>query len=124
MTHLDTRQINRDSLLLMAKVRVSGDDSAASLKVRNLSAGGMMAEGKLKVARGATVEVELRNLGWVAGRVAWMQGDRFGISFPEDIDPSEVRDAPRAGGFEDAGIIPRRPNYSETPSAAGKLRAI
>lgn len=96
MSNVDTRQVGRDSLFLLAQVRVDGQDAPGRVKVRNLSAGGMMAEGSMKVIRGARIEVELRNLGWVAGTVAWCQGDRFGIAFVDDIDPKIAR-APVAG---------------------------
>lgn len=96
MSNVDTRQVGRDSLFLLAQVRVDGQDLANRVKVRNLSAGGMMAEGEVKVMRGARVEVELRNVGWVEGTVAWCQGDRFGIAFVDEIDPKLAR-APVAG---------------------------
>ncbi|MDE1468558.1 PilZ domain-containing protein [Aurantiacibacter sp. D1-12] len=96
MSNVDTRQVGRDSLFLLAQVRVDGQDNASRVKVRNLSAGGMMAEGEMDVIRGARVEVELRNLGWVAGTVAWCQGNRFGIAFVDEIDPKLAR-APVAG---------------------------
>ena len=102
MSNVDTRQVNRDSLFLLAQVRVDGQDVAHRVKVRNLSAGGMMAEGEVRVTRGLLVMVELRNIGWVEGSVAWKQGDRFGIAFVDEIDPAVVR-APSgapASGFE------------------------
>ncbi|MEO0061476.1 MAG: hypothetical protein RLZZ08_36 [Pseudomonadota bacterium] len=100
MSNVDTRQVNRDSLFLLARVRVDGREEDYRVKVRNLSAGGMMAEGDTKVAsrvtRGSRVSVDLRNIGWVDGSVAWKQEDRFGIAFLEEIDPKLVR-APNAG---------------------------
>lgn len=91
MSNVDTRQVDRDSLFLLAQLRVDGRDETARVKVRNLSAGGMMAEGDLKVMRGALVEVELRNLGWIDGTVAWKQDNRFGIAFVDEIDPKRAR---------------------------------
>ena len=91
MSNVDTRQVNRDSLFLLAQVRVDGQDAVHRVKVRNLSAGGMMAEGEAKVARGAPVKVELRNIGWIEGSVAWKQDNRFGIAFVDEIDPVVVR---------------------------------
>ena len=91
MSNVDTRQVNRDSLFLLAQVRVDGQDVAHRVKVRNLSAGGMMAEGEVRVTRGSLVMVELRNVGWIEGSVAWKQGDRFGIAFADEIDPVVVR---------------------------------
>lgn len=91
MSNVDTRQVNRDSLFLLAQLKVAGQDQAHRVKVRNLSAGGMMAEGDVRVTRGSLVSVDLRNLGWVEGSVAWKQDNRFGIAFVEEIDPIVVR---------------------------------
>lgn len=91
MSAVDTRSLQRDSLFLFAHIVREGADDGQRLKVRNLSAGGMMAEGPLDVARGDRVTVELRNIGPVTGSVAWVQGERFGIAFENEIDPKTVR---------------------------------
>ena len=91
MANLDTRQVARDSLLLLARLRIDGQDHVHSVKVRNLSSGGAMAEGLVHVARGTGVSVELRNIGWVDGTVAWKQDSRFGIAFLQEIDPKRAR---------------------------------
>jgi hypothetical protein len=126
MSNVDTRQVNRDSLFLLAQVRLAGHTEACRVKVRNLSAGGMMAEGECKVTRGAPVEVELRNIGWVDGSVAWKQDDRFGIAFVEEIDPKLAR-APQAADSGDLAS-PRftRPAISLNlaPADPAKLRKI
>ncbi len=91
MTEIDHRQVGRDSLFLMADLRIEGQAGDHRVKVRNLSAHGMMAEGTVRVISGAGVEVNLRSVGWVSGRVAWIQDNRFGIAFQDEIDPREVR---------------------------------
>ncbi len=91
MADNDPRQLSRDSLFLMADLRLRGSDVVHRVKVRNLSSGGMMAEGPLKTVRGTLVEVQIRNIGWVEGAIAWVQGDRYGIAFSEDIDPVVAR---------------------------------
>ncbi len=91
MSNVETRQVDRDSLFLMAEIRVDGGDQSHRVKVRNLSAGGMMAEGDVRVSRGALVIVNLRNIGDVEGSVAWTQDNRFGIAFVEEIDPKLAR---------------------------------
>lgn len=92
MDPVDTRQVNRESLMLMANLRVDGQEPLHRVRVRNLSAGGMMAEADAAVARGSRVSVELRNIGWVEGSVAWRQDNRFGIAFVDTIDPGQVRE--------------------------------
>jgi hypothetical protein len=91
MSNVETRQVDRDSLLLLAQVRVDGSETVHRVKVRNLSAGGMMAEGALPVVRGSLLSIELRNIGWIDGTVAWKQDDRFGIAFVDEIDPKIAR---------------------------------
>lgn len=96
MSNIDTRQLSRDSLFVMAKVTVEDEANGTEhpVKVRNLSSGGLMAEGSVKVARGSMVKVELRNIGWIGGTVAWKQDNRFGVAFLEDIDAKAVRKPP------------------------------
>ena len=106
MSNVDTRQVGRDSLFLLAQIRVDGNENVFRIKVRNLSAGGMMAEGDVPVVRGARVTVELRNIGWIEGSVAWTQGNRFGIAFLDEIDPKLAR-APVEGSTVNHGGIPQ-----------------
>jgi microcystin degradation protein MlrC len=99
----ENRQIARDSLFVMADLRTDGQPTEYRIKVRNLSEGGMMGEGAVRVLRGTAVEVNIRNIGWVKGTVAWVQDSRFGVAFVEPIDPRLARvradtgsdDAPR-----------------------------
>jgi hypothetical protein len=127
MSGVDTRHIARDSLFMMAGLRLAGDSFEHRVKVRNLSAGGMMAEGAVRVERGTRVSVELRNLGWTEGSVAWVQDKRFGIAFAEEIDPKVVRsqvtgsihevDTPRF--VRPASILP--PDADRDPSRFRKI---
>jgi hypothetical protein len=78
-------------MFLMADVRLEGQDEICRVKVRNLSNGGMMAEGAMRVVSGAPVSVNLRNIGWVDGAVAWVQDTRFGIAFRNEVDARLAR---------------------------------
>jgi PilZ domain-containing protein len=121
MANVETRQVERDSLLLIAQLRIDGGEAEYRVKVRNLSAGGMMGEGNAPVARGALVSIGLRNVGWVEGTVAWKQDDRFGIAFVEEIDPKEAR-APIMAGAPDLAS----PRFTRPPldSFSTNLRKI
>lgn len=101
MTGVETRSVSRDSLFLLANVRVEQKDEQARVRVRNLSDGGMMGEGVVKISRGNRVEIELRNIGKVMGTVAWVQDQRFGIAFDEEIDSTAAR-APSQASEQDA----------------------
>ena len=85
------RHLQRDSLFVMADLRFEETGPLHRIKIRNLSAGGLMAEGDIKVTRGVSLEVYIRNIGWVEGSVAWVEGQRLGIAFSVDIDPMLAR---------------------------------
>ena len=91
MTGVETRSVSRDSLFLLADIRVEQNAEVHRVRVRNLSDGGMMGEGHLRVQRGHRVSVELRNVGPVAGRVIWAGEGKFGIAFDRPVDPQAVR---------------------------------
>ena len=80
----------RDSLLLSAQLRV-GEDPEVTVRVRNLSSGGLMAEYAQPVVQGMPVEVDVRGIGWVSGRIAWATEGRIGIAFDREIDPMAAR---------------------------------
>lgn len=121
MNEGENRQVSRDSLFLMADMRVNGLDGEYRIKVRNLSAGGMMGEGVVRVVRGAMVQVNIRNVGWVEGSVAWVQETRFGVAFAADIDPKLARTA--LAPIDDQAPGYTR-NYQAQPSSDKKLRKI
>ncbi|WP_240504348.1 PilZ domain-containing protein [Tsuneonella mangrovi] len=124
MAGVDTRNIGRDSLLLTAEVRLEGEGDPVRVKVRNLSAGGMMGEGDLKVARGSRVVVALRNVGEIEGNVAWVQGNRFGIAFNVEIDPKAPRTAVAATPNDMASPRYTRPAGIAPLGEAEKLRKL
>ncbi len=86
----------RDSMFLMAALR-RPHGPEVSIKVRNLSAGGMMAECPMSFSKGEPIEADLRGIGLVTGRVAWAAGGRIGVSFDRPVDPWLAR-KPVAGG--------------------------
>lgn len=120
MNELDHRQLGRDSFFLMADVRLDGSAEEFRVKVRNLSAGGMMAEGPVRVLRGTPLKINIRNIGWIEGVVAWIQDNRFGVAFLEDIDPQAARAQQIAG--ESAPRFVRPP--IATPEEPRQVRKI
>lgn len=124
MTSLCTRTVDRDSLFLMADLVFADGRPGVRVKVRNLSAGGMMVEGDIRAKRGTRLAVELRNIGPVAGVVVWVRAPKFGIAFEEEIDPMLARSEVHGGARE-------APVYARAALAAprhdgwnGKLRRI
>ena len=115
----ENRQIARDSLFVLADLRVDGSAQEHRIKVRNLSDGGMMGEGVVRVLRGSSVEVSIRNLGWIRGTVAWVQDTRFGVAFIDPIDPRLARMRPTSE--EDAA-----PHFTRAPqtTSPGTVRKV
>ncbi|MDT9013705.1 PilZ domain-containing protein [Novosphingobium sp. APW14] len=109
----------RDSLFLLADLRIDGVSGDHKIRVRNVSAGGLMADGGPAVQRGAVVWVQLRNIGWVEGTVAWVQDNRCGIAFRDEIDPKLAR-AP-VGQGESTPRYVRPPLATIEPSQLRKI---
>jgi PilZ domain len=126
MAGVETRSVSRDSLFLLASVRVEQQGDQHRVRVRNLSDGGMMGEGTIKINRGNRVDVELRNVGVVKGTVAWVQDQRFGIAFDEEINSQAARapsngDAQASGGVTEMSRAHRAPPH---PQLNGSFRKI
>jgi hypothetical protein len=117
----ENRQIARDSLFVMADLRVAGTDGEHRIKMRNLSAGGMMGEGTVRVMRGSAVSVNIRNVGWTDGTIAWVQENRFGIAFRDEIDAAQARMPVREGTGED---VPFQHRGAAPAPPAGPLRKV
>lgn len=85
------RQDARDSLFLMAELRMGDSARSMPVRVRNLSAGGMMADYPEGLSQAVPVQVDIRGIGWVSGHVAWSTAGRIGIAFDHHIDPLLAR---------------------------------
>lgn len=103
------RSAARDSLLLSAQLR-AGDEPEVTVRVRNLSAGGLMAEYAQPIAVGSAVEIDVRGIGWVGGRIAWTAEGRVGIAFDREIDPRAAR--------KPVGTGTRTPRYAKATGTA------
>ena len=125
MTGVETRSVTRDSLFLLADMRVEHSAEPHRVRVRNLSDGGMMGEGQLRVQRGHRVSVELRHIGVVGGTVAWVQDNRFGVAFDEEVDSQAARRPVQDA--EDQIAIVAKPSWAHRappPPEPGTLRKI
>lgn len=121
MPSIDTRHLNRDSLFLTAEIRLDSANELSRVKVRNLSDGGMMAEGHLMLSRGDRVVVELRNIYPVRGTVAWVQGNRMGIAFEQDIDSKAARSTPSQSQSEAPRYARPAGNYAQYNAGLRKI---
>lgn len=86
-----SRGADRDSLFMQAGLTIPGHAAPVVVRVRNLSSGGMLAESAARVTEGAAVEVDLRNVGPVPGRIVWVGEGKFGVAFDRAVNPQAVR---------------------------------
>lgn len=85
------REAARDSLMLTAGFRLKDGRKSEIVRVRNLSAGGLMAEVAMPLPTGTAVEINLRGIGDVTGTVVWSMEGRVGIALDQTIDPMKAR---------------------------------
>jgi hypothetical protein len=87
------RTASRDSLFLSATIRRSGDveEELVPVRIRNLSAVGLMADYSDTADPGEPVVVTVRGIGKVKGKVAWVKRGRIGIAFDVEVDPKLAR---------------------------------
>lgn len=99
------------TLLLTGKLTLgapqSGDSWAgeALCRVRNISAGGLMAEVRVPVPVGAALAVQLHGAAPMHGQVRWSDQQRFGLQFDEAVDVSAMLQQARASTRDDM-LIP------------------
>jgi len=85
------RERKRDSLFMGAKISIVNSAIAVPTVIRNLSVGGVMIDCSIGLRKGARVNLNLRNIGNVAGCVTWVRDGRAGVMFDDPIDPDDVR---------------------------------
>ncbi len=83
----------RGELHMSARMRVSDEDAGFLVRVRNVSAGGLMAELPHPLRPDSVVQVKLNGIGWVVGRVVWQTEGRTGVAFDQPIDVARVKEA-------------------------------
>lgn len=103
------RGMKRDSMFLKASLYLRRTDHRFDIVVRNISAGGMLADTPQELGNGDLVTVTLRKVGDVPGRVVWSQGNRFGVAFDVAIEPQMVRTPVTAPKPRSAPSAARRP---------------
>ena len=81
----DNRQGSRQGIFRSADLRIDGVPGDYCVTIRNLSSGGVMAEGNVSVMRGSALSIMIEGMGWVNGTVAWIQDTRFGIAFTSPL---------------------------------------
>jgi hypothetical protein len=91
----------RNSLLAKAVLRYPGTNEEREVRVRNISSGGLMADAPVRAGRGESVELKLKNIGWISGKIAWIAESRFGVAFDHPIDPKAMQQSTGSKALED-----------------------
>lgn len=101
MSEENQRRHPRSSLFQLADCLLARSGRREKVKLRNLSAQGVLAEGSLDPVVGDLVEMDLRQIGTVAGMVMWTSAPRFGVQFAEPIDTEAVLQTKAPAGQAD-----------------------
>jgi hypothetical protein len=112
------RHNSRDSLYLITDVVVANYAHPITVRVRNLSSGGMMIDGHDAFTDGAEITTDLRGIGVVTGHIAWIMAGRAGVAFDQEIDPKKAR-TPIG---QSQTIVYQRPPVDSTSRPGLKIR--
>ena len=84
---------------LLPVVKLVTDEANLLCRIKNISAGGLMAEVGTAVPVDAKVWIELTSAHRIAGTVVWTRAGSFGMKFDQDVDLREIlaNRKPRAG---------------------------
>lgn len=84
-------RLPRESVFLLAHLKTSLLREPATLRVRNLSPGGLMADYSGALQKGDKIVIEMKGIGEVSARVAWRTDVRIGVAFDFLVDPRNAR---------------------------------
>ncbi len=99
------RSTSRDSLFFLGKLKYLDNQSVHNIRIRNLSPTGMMAECAVLGAIDQSVEIEIKVVGVIAGKIAWITDKRMGIAFDSPIDSKVARLPIGTGKKEQTGLF-------------------
>ncbi len=80
------RRADARILAMLCTARLISDRGQDFCRIRNISAGGLMAEMKIPLPAGEKVIVEISSHQRIAGEVVWTRDVGVGIKFDEDVD--------------------------------------
>ena len=93
MSPLETRQVTRERVLMLANVTIANEPEHHRVRIRDLSAQGVQAEGDVGAHPGVQVEIDFGAAGKARGVVAWRDGTVLGLELEHEIEPDVVRRA-------------------------------
>ncbi|HEX7875608.1 MAG TPA: PilZ domain-containing protein [Sphingobium sp.] len=84
------RGATRHSFFLLANVIDEDGSVIGRLRVRNLSASGLMGDTELELEPQARLTVDLRGIGSVSGTIAWAREGKIGMAFDVPVNPQQA----------------------------------
>lgn len=84
------RVAKRTRVLMRANMRVPTTGDEHALTIRNISSTGLLAAGNVSLFSGTRVEVDLPNIGWMAGEIVWHENGVVGVHFAAIIQPERT----------------------------------
>ncbi|MDP3677053.1 MAG: PilZ domain-containing protein [Novosphingobium sp.] len=96
----ECRVAKRSRVFMRANMRVRGSTLEHPLSIKDISSTGLKARLEVSLFPGTHVEIDLRNIGWVAGEVVWVDsqgvvGVRFSVVIQPERTHSQVSGAYR-----------------------------
>ena len=112
------RRSSRSNVFMKATLELSG--GGLDVRLRNLSPEGALVEGEGMPLEGTPLTFRRNDLA-VAGRVAWLVGQRAGIAFDSLLSPDEVlHHVPAPKPRQEPSF--KRPGFSARPLSAAERR--
>lgn len=82
----DERRSDDRMAVILPLARLIAGERQDFCRIRNISAGGLMAEAMSEHDVGTPVEIELHSDHRIAGTIAWTRGGNIGVKFEENVD--------------------------------------
>jgi len=86
----DERRAGARDIAVLRVAKLITERGEQLCRIRNISAGGVMAEVPGYYFAGEPADIELKSGGKAAGRIAWVDAGRIGITFDAPINPEDI----------------------------------
>lgn len=116
----DERRVDPRVLNMLPVAKLVCGDEQQLIRIRNISAGGLMAEVSYAPASGEAVTIEFMSDQKVAGMIAWIRDSRIGIRFDDEVDLRQLLSDRRRV----SGQIRRPPRLAIDCPATIKVRGL
>ena len=81
----------RDTMLILGRLRAIDTAESWTIRIRNLSATGLMADAVTGVEQDMRYGLDIRGIGRIDATLLWVRDGRMGMAFATPIDPRQSR---------------------------------